>query len=92
MGGGEVAIGEAHFEHGLGSLTMEVEALGLFVFLVPVEAQPAEAFKDGLDAQVGVALDVGVVEAQDHGALIMTGVKPVEDEAAGRADVEVAGG
>jgi len=44
----------------------------LLVFFVPVEAQPPEAREDGLDAGVGVALDIGVVEAQDHDAVVVT--------------------
>jgi hypothetical protein len=71
---------------------MEGQALGLLVFFVPVEAQPAQALEDGLDAGFGVALDIGVVEAKDHGAVVMAGVKPVEDEGAGAADVEKTGG
>ncbi len=47
---------------------MKFEALGLLVLLVPGEAQPAQPLEDGLDAGVGVALDVGVVKAQHHGA------------------------
>jgi hypothetical protein len=92
VGGGEVAIGEAACEDGFGLLAVEGQALGLLVFFVPVEAQPPEAREDGLDAGVGVALDIGVVEAQDHDAVVVTGKEPIEDKGAGAADVKEAGG
>ena len=90
--GGEVAIGKALGEDGFGACAVQGQAFGLLVFFVPVEAQPAQAFEDGLHAGVGVALDVGVVEAQHHGAVVVARVEPVEDERAGAADVEKAGG
>ena len=61
VGGGEVAIGKALGEDCFGLTAMQGEAFGLFVFLVPGEPQPAQAFKNRLDADLGVALDVGVV-------------------------------
>jgi hypothetical protein len=73
-------------------LAVQGEALGLLVLFVPVEAQPAQALEDGLDAGVGVALDVGVVQAQHHGAAVVAGIEPVEDEGAGAAHVQKAGG
>jgi hypothetical protein len=45
-----------------------------------------------LDAGVGVALDIGIVEAQHHRPVIMAGKEPIEDECAGAANVEEAGG
>ena len=56
-------------------LAVQGQALGLLVLFVPGEAQPAQSFKDGLDAGVGVALDVGVVEAQHHGAVVVAGIR-----------------
>ena len=38
--------------------------------------------------RVGVALDVGVVDAEDHGSVVVAGIEPVEDERAGAADVQ----
>ena len=88
----EVAIGEALGEDGFGLLLVQGQPFGLLVFLVPGETQPAEAFEDGLDTCVGVALDIRVIEAQDHGSSVATGVEPVEDEGAGTADVQKTGG
>jgi len=49
VGRSEVAIGEAFGEDGLGELFVEGEALGLAILLVPVEAEPVEAFEDGVE-------------------------------------------
>ena len=68
MGGSEVAIGEALIEDGLAQLLMQGEALGLAIVLVPSEIEPGEAVEDGVERCLGVALDVGIVDAQDHGA------------------------
>jgi hypothetical protein len=47
---------------------MQIEALGLAILLVPSQIEPAQALEDGIERGLGVALDVGVVDAQDHGA------------------------
>ena len=86
--GREVAIGQALGEDRFGQLAVQAEPLGLLVLFVPLQAEPAQSFKDGLHAGVGVALDVGVVEAQDHGAAVVAGVEPVEDEGSRAAHVE----
>ncbi len=86
----EVAVGHAFGEDGLGYLFMEGEAVGLAVLLVPGEAQPLEAFEDGIEGLFGVALDVGVVDAEDHCAAVAAGVEPVKYEGAGAPDVQIA--
>ena len=68
------------------------KALRLLILFVPAEIEPAQAIEDRVDAGVGVALDVGIVQAEDHGSLVMAGVEPVEYEGAGAADVEKTGG
>ncbi len=73
-------------------LPVQGKALGLLVLFVPVEAQPAQPFEDGLHAGLGVALDIGVVEAQHHGSVVMAGIEPIEDEGAGAAHMQKAGG
>src|SRR6185503_8123596 len=90
VGRSEVAIGEAFGEDVRGELFVEGEAFGLAILLVPVEAEPVEAFEDGVEGGFGVALEVGVVDAEDHGAVVTAGVEPVKDEGAGAADMEVA--
>ena len=90
--GGEVAIGEALGKDGFGLLAVQGEAFGLLVLFVPGETQPAQSFEDGLDAGVGVALDIGVVQAQHHGSVVVAGIEPIEDKGAGAADMKKAGG
>ncbi len=92
VGRGEVAIGKALGEDGFGLLAVQGEPFGLLVLFVPGETQPAQSLEDGLDAGVGVALDIGVVEAQHHGSVVVAGVEPIEDKGAGAADVQKAGG
>jgi len=77
---------------GVGDLAVQGQAFGLLVFLVPSQVEPAQAFENGVDGGIGIALDVGVVEAQDHRPSIATGVEPVEDEGAGTANVQKASG
>ncbi len=71
---------------------MKIQALGLFVLFVPVETEPLQAFEDRGEGGVGIAFDVRVVDAEDHGSFIVAGVEPIEDEGAGAADVEESGG
>ena len=71
---------------------MQREPLGLPVLLVPAEIQPAQPLEDGIERGFGVALDVGIVDAQDHGAAVVAGVEPVEDEGARAPDVQKARG
>ncbi len=92
VGRREVAIGKALGEDGFGLLAVQGKSFRLLVLFVPVKTQPAQALEDGLHAGVGVALDVSVVEAQDHGSAVVAGKEPVEDEGAGAADVQKAGG
>ena len=67
-------------------------ALGLLVLFVPAEAEPAQAVEDGVERGLGVALDVGVVDAQDHGAPVVAGIEPVENVVSRAADVQKARG
>ena len=56
------------------------------------EIQPTQAVENRIERDLGVALDVGVVDAQDHGPAGAPGEKPVEDEGPGAADVQISGG
>ncbi len=70
---GEIAIGQALLKNRLGHLAVQRQALGLAVLLVPAEIEPAQAVEDGVERGLGVALDVGIVDAQDHGAAVAAG-------------------
>ena len=89
---GKVAVGQTFLKDGVGDLAVEREALGLLVLFVPAEIKPAQAIENLIYARLGVALDVGIVEAEDDGSSIVAGIEPVEDEGAGAADVQKTGG
>ena len=74
------------------SCAVQREAVRLLVLLVPAEVEPAQPFEDGIERGLGVALDVGIVDAQDHGPAVVAGVEPVEDEGARAPDVQKARG
>ena len=93
----EAVGGEELFEIGV----VDVVALGLVVRavrpaffrpLIPVEAEPVHAVEDRLAGCLGVAGGIGVLDAEDERAFVLTGEEPVEKGGAGAADVEVAGG
>jgi hypothetical protein len=92
MSGGEVAVCQAFLKDGVGYLAMQTQALGLPVLFVPPEIEPAQPLENGVHGSVGIALDIGVIEAEDHGSSIVAGVKPVEDEGASTANVQKTSG
>ena len=79
-------------EDGFGISLMQGQALGLAILLVPAQIEPAQPIEDGIERGLRIALDVGIVDAQDHGAAVVAGVEPIEDERARAADVQKAGG
>ena len=70
---GEVAIGKALGEDGFGLPAVKRQPFGLLVLFVPGETQPAQSLEDGLNAGLGVALDIGIVKAQHHGSVVVAG-------------------
>ena len=67
---------------------MQREAFGLAILFVPIKAEPAQAIEDRGFRGVRVAADIGIVDAQDHGAAGMTGEQPVEDIGARTPNVQ----
>src|SRR5207245_151045 len=59
--------------------------------LVPVEPEPAHRIEDRLHRGFGRALEVGVLDAQDDFAAVLSGVRPREKRGPRAADMEVAG-
>src|SRR5580692_2588764 len=55
MSRSEVAIGKTIRENGFSLAAVQFKAFRLLVLFVPIEAQPAQAFEDGLHAGFGVA-------------------------------------
>jgi len=92
VGGSKVAVRQTLLKDGAGNLAMERQPFRLLIFLVPSEIKPAQTLKDGANRGVGVALDVGIIEAEDHGSMVVTGVKPIENEGASAADMQKTGG
>jgi hypothetical protein len=88
VSGGEIAICQAFLKDAVGYLAMQSQALGLLVLFIPPEIEPAQTLENGVHRSVGIALDVGVIEAEDHGSSIVAGIKPVEDEGSGTANVQ----
>ncbi len=91
MGRSKVAVSQSLLEDRIGDLPVQSQALGLLIFLIPSKIEPTQAFEDGVDGGVGVALDIGVVEAKNHRSSVVAGVKPVENEGAGAANMQKAG-
>ena len=90
--GREIAVGETFLKDGLRHLPVQISALGLLIFFVPAQAEPFQSLENRIDRGVGIAFDVGIVEPQNHRSVVPACVEPVEDECAGAAHVEKAGG
>ena len=69
---------------------MQIQAIGLAVELVPSQIEPVQAFEDGIERGLRVALDIRIVDAQDHGAAVVAGIQPIENERSRAADVKIA--
>src|SRR5204862_1350182 len=86
LGGAVAGVGVAAAEELLCDVLVDVHALRLAVrrvgaadlgALVPVEAQPAHGVQELLVGLLGVAGGVRVLDAEDQGALVVPGVRPV---------------
>jgi hypothetical protein len=75
-------------QDGVGNIAVQREAVGLFVLFVPAEVEPAQTVEDGIQGRVGIAANVGVIDAEDHRAAVMAGIQPVEDIRARTPDVQ----
>src|SRR6266705_724401 len=58
---------------------------------VPVEPEPAHRVEDRLHRSFGRALEIGILDAQDEFAAVLSGVRPGEERGPRPADMEVAG-
>ena len=59
---------------------------------IPLQAQPAQAIKNGRNRRIGGAFAVGIFNAQQHLAAEATGVKPVEQSCTRPANMQKARG
>ena len=92
--GGQIAdVGLAVFDQLDGPVVELLEVVGgVEEPVVPVEAEPAHVFDDGVDVLLLFLLGVGVVEAQVALAAEFRGEAEVEADRLGVADVQVAVG
>ena len=68
---------------------MQVAAVGLSVLLVPIQLKPLQAVENGIERRLGIAIDIGVVDAQDHRAVVAARIEPVENERPGASNMKV---
>src|SRR6185437_11939369 len=88
----EIAVRQPLLKDRFRHLAMQAHPLRLLVFLVPAQPQPAQALENRVERSFGVALHVGVVHAQHHGASLTARKQPVEQEGARAPDMQEAGG
>ena len=83
-----------HVAVDLAALRLPVRAIGSADLgpLVPIETEPAQRVEQRQIAFLGVALGVGVLDAEHEGAAGVPGVGPVEQRGADHPDVGGAGG
>ena len=87
------AIGMAVCEQCVGDFGVARRTAELIDFgPVPIEAKPAHPVQDRLDRRVSRPRTVGILDAQQEGAAVVTGIEPVEQRRARAADVQKPGG
>src|SRR6266850_6618168 len=86
--GSKVAVGQSLLKDRLGDLTVQAKPFGLFVFLIPAQVEPPQAFKNRIDRRFAIPLNVSVVQAQDHRPAIPAGIQPVKDKSARAAHMQ----
>ena len=92
VGGEVVDVGFAVLDELEGPLVELAEVVGGVAEAVPVEAEPADVFLDGVDVLLLFFFGIGVVEAQVGFAAELVGEAEVEADGLGVADVEIAVG
>ena len=90
---GIAIIGVAFLQQLIDHFLVPLHALHLVIrTLVPVEAEPGHAVKNGLHGSLGGAFLVGVLDAQNEFAAHLAGVSPGKQRGARAADMQIAGG
>src|SRR5271157_134931 len=97
----ETEICFAFTQQPLGMFAIEIETLALTIWrvrsadvraFVPVKAEPLQVFQKLSFETLFAALDVGVLDAQDHDAALLPREQPVEKRGAGVANVQMSRG
>ena len=93
LGAAIAVIGLAVGQHLLEHFLVAIQALGLVerAFVV-IQIQPGHAVENRLHRLGGRARDVGVLDAQDELAAVMTRKRPREQRGARAADMQITGG
>ena len=85
-------VGLVLFQQTVDDLPVAVHATGLEEGpLVPVEAEPGHTVEDDLNGGLGGAFTIGVLDAQQELALVLSRLQPAVESGADAADVQVAG-
>src|SRR5262245_43756190 len=86
----KIPIGKSLVEDRLRRRPMKPEPLRLLILLIPAEVEPPKSFEDRIERSFGIAFDIGIVDAQNHGPAIPAGVQPIENECSSASDVQKA--
>src|SRR5271157_2531000 len=84
-----------------GMFAIEIEAIALTIrrvrsadigTFIPIDAEPLQVFQKLSFEALFAALDIGILDAQDHDAALLPCEQPVEKRGAGVADVQMSRG
>ena len=101
LGRAVAGVGVTGLDEPARDIGVDVHALGLAVgavvaadlgALVPVQPEPAQGVQQHEVGVLGVALGVGVLDAEDEGAAMVASEGPVEERGARHADMGIARG
>ena len=92
VGGEVIDVGFAVADELEGPLVELGEVVGGVAEAIPVEAQPADVFLDGVDVLLLFFFGIGVVEAEVGFSAELVGETEIQTDGLGVADVEVAVG
>src|SRR5258708_7680639 len=90
-GGHEISICPAFVENRLGDLARQIQGIRLGVLFIRGKLEPLESVEDGIERLLRIALNVRIVDAQNHRAVVMACIQPVENECSRTADVKISG-
>ena len=92
LGGLLVHVGQAALNEVDGQVEQLLEVVGRVIDFLPLEAEPADVFHDGIDVFHVFLHGIGVIEAEVARAAVPLGDAEVDADGLGVADVQVAVG
>ena len=69
---------------------MQIEPVRLPVEFIPPQIEPAQALENRIERGLRVAIDIRIVNAQNHRPVMAPDVKPIENEGSRAPDMQVA--